>query len=208
MLRYIYYGLIILCIIINIYALATKKKDAFLVASLPYFISILFVELIPRILHIYINTAWYNYYILLATILFSIIYIFEYKNKKIQLLYTSFSIGILVAVCIILLNNTSAFSTTASIIFCFFCIINALIWLIHCLFDIKEISIIRMPLFWFSTAFLFWGCFFLFRIVPANYFSKQDPFFLSQVQIFFNVINIITYILYLLALLCRVFPTK
>jgi drug/metabolite transporter (DMT)-like permease len=80
-------------------------------------------------------------------------------------------------------------------------ILYGLIWFYGKLSHPNEKSIMDDPKFWVSCGFLFWGVFFILRIIPRYLFNEVDHGTLIISQSFFFVINIFFYISFFVSLL-------
>lgn len=80
-------------------------------------------------------------------------------------------------------------------------ILYSLIWMYGKLKYPDFKSITADPKFWISCALLFWGVFFLLRIIPRYLFNQMDVQVLIISQSFFFVINIFFYFLFFIGLI-------
>ncbi|WP_155845042.1 hypothetical protein [Chryseobacterium daeguense] len=80
-------------------------------------------------------------------------------------------------------------------------ILYSLIWFYGKIKNPSLEKITNDPKFWIASGLLFWGVFFILRIIPRYFFNKVDGEVLIVSQSFFFIINIFFYLLFLISLI-------
>lgn len=82
-------------------------------------------------------------------------------------------------------------------------IVFTLLWFLSQLSHVNDISLPKKQAFWVSTALLIWAVFFLFRLIPMYWLNSNDILFLTQINIAYQVLTIVSYGIFLRALFCK-----
>ena len=77
-------------------------------------------------------------------------------------------------------------------------------WFIKQIKTPNQIKIFEKMSFWISSSILLWAVVFIFRIIPAEFFNKQDSNFLVAINQIYQIVTIFTYFLFLRGLFCKV----
>lgn len=96
-------------------------------------------------------------------------------------------------------NYSIEAGVTASIAYVLF----TLLWFIRQLTNVDEISLLKKQAFWISASLLIWSVFFLFRLVPMYWLNINDIQFLTQINIAYQVLTIVSYGIFFRALFCK-----
>ena len=82
-----------------------------------------------------------------------------------------------------------------------FYIVFSIFWFYQKIALPSESKITNDPNFWISTGLLLWSCFFIFRVVPRDFFNIEDQAFLELLREFLYAINCVMYLLFFKALI-------
>ncbi len=82
-----------------------------------------------------------------------------------------------------------------------FYIMFSLFWFYQKVALPSKFKITNDPNFWISTGLLLWSCFFIFRVIPRDFFNIEDKPFLELLREFLYAINCIMYLLFFKALI-------
>lgn len=174
---------------------AKKQHYLFLYLGLAFF-----VELILYLCSIFLPDLKldfvYHYFTLLAVAYFTFVYRSDTKGfyRKIYLMVFFLFLGIAFSQ---IFSGSNNLSQVVAFSFAFVHIIFALTRFAFEILNASEESIHKKPLFWVSTAILFWSIFFLLRIAPRFVFSKTDAEFHTISKLIFGAANIVTYVLFM-----------
>ncbi len=178
-----------------------KKQQEFLCL----YLGLTFIlEFLMYIVQIYFKTTanfgfLYNAYILFCTLFFLIYFnrgqdvVLVKINNVIFFLFLIIYLGFI-------LKNYKEVNQTIGIAFSLVYILYSLIWFYGKLKRPNTRSIMQDPKFWISCGLLFWGVFFVLRIIPRYVFDKIDDKVLIASQSFFFIVNIIFYSLFFISL--------
>ncbi len=142
----------------------------------------------------------YNLYILFCSLFF--LFYFN-RNQNLLLVKVNTFIFTIFAVIFLtfILKSYKEVNQIIAISFSLMYIIYSLTWLYGKIKYPNEIFIIDEPKFWISSGLLFWGVFFILRVIPRYMFDQFDNKILIVSQSFFFVINILFYISSFISLL-------
>lgn len=164
-----------------------------------YLLITFFIEIFSRIvLLLDKDSNWnfqYNLYCIFCIFFFGIYYSRQLdKNlkKKIKILATVLVISILI------FKNTFAETLDSILVISLplFYILYALVWFYQKINLPSEAKITDDPVFWISTALLFWSCFFIFRVIPRYLFDTVDKDFLILLRELAYIVNSVMYALF------------
>ncbi|WP_143884917.1 hypothetical protein [Chryseobacterium binzhouense] len=80
----------------------------------------------------------------------------------------------------------------------------AITWFFKQIKNTDEILIYKKVNFWLSSGLLLWSTIYIFRILPAYFFAKEDHYFLKNtLNEIYQTSVIITYILFFRGLICK-----
>jgi len=152
----------------------------------------------------YMSTAkfgfLYNIYILFCA-LFFLVYFNKNQSKNLKILNRLIFTGFLLVFSVSIFHNFMEINQIVGMSFAFLYILYSLSWFYGKIMDSDQKSILDDARFWVSGGLLFWGVFFILRIIPRYLFSKVDAQFLIFSQSFFFFVNIIFYSLLFVSLL-------
>jgi hypothetical protein len=195
MLAIIYFTIILFCLGASFLNKVSRQNNLWI-----YFLSVVFIEIgiFTRIIptQIYIISP-------LIYISFFTYYFGNQKNSDKKLIYT---LGIIsLVLCLYFLSKGFHFySIEAGIVMNLVYIIFALQWLLGELMYVDENSLLKKQAFWFSFSLLLWSVFFLFRLIPMNWFAKNDTDFLNTMNLIYQQATILSYCLFLRGLFCKI----
>ncbi len=163
------------------------------------------LEFLMLIFQIYFGSSakfgfLYNIYILFCP-LFFLFYFNRNQNSFVIKLNTAVFIIFIIIFLSFIFKNYQEVNQTIGISFSLIYIIYSLIWFYGKLKHPSEKIIMDDPKFWVSCGLLFWGVFFILRIIPRYLFNEVDNKTLIVSQSFFFVINILFYISFFISLL-------
>lgn len=163
------------------------------------------LEFLMLIFQIYVGSSakfgfLYNIYILLCP-LFFLLYFNRNQNSSVIRLNTAVFIIFIIIFLSFIFKNYQEVNQTIGISFSLVYILYSLIWFYEKLKHPNEKVIMDDPKFWVSCGLLFWGVFFILRIIPRYLFNEVDSKVLIVSQSFFFVINILFYISFFVSLL-------
>lgn len=142
----------------------------------------------------------YNIYFLFCPLFFMIYFNRKQKQLIVKLNTIVFAVFMLIFLFFIF-KEYQEVNQIIGISFSLVFILYSLIWFYGKLSHPNEKSIMDDPKFWVSCGFLFWGVFFILRIIPRYLFNEVDHGTLIISQSFFFVINIFFYISFFVSLL-------
>jgi hypothetical protein len=132
--------------------------------------------------------------------IFFLIYFNKNQDKILKRINTVvFSVFSLIYIFFIFKNYREV-NQVIAISFALIYILYSLIWFYGKIKNPNLNSITNDPKFWVSCGLLFWGVFFILRIIPRYFFDEVDDEVLITSQSFFFVINIILYSLFFASL--------
>jgi hypothetical protein len=139
-----------------------------------------------------------------AYFLFCAIFFLKYFNRGQERGLVRLNSIIFCIFCILyvlfVVENYWEINQGVAIIFALTYILYGLIWFYGKLMNPNLIKIWNEPKFWISSAFLFWGVFFILRVIPRYLFDRIDNEVLIVSQSLFFIINIIFYLFFLVSL--------
>lgn len=142
----------------------------------------------------------YNIYILFCSFFF-----LKYFNREQKREFTLFSniifLSFFILYIIFFYKSYKEVNQAIGISFALVYIIYSLLYFYGKIKYPDSKSITSDPKFWVSCALLFWGVFFLLRIIPRYLFDKMDEQVLIISQSFFLVINILFYSFFFISLI-------
>lgn len=182
--------------------LKEEKKQELLVV----YLSISFLlDFLMFILQIFFTTTaefgfLYNIYILFSGVFF-LIYFNRNQIIKLKKLNTLIFGCFVTTFLVSIFNNFVEVNQIIGLSFAFLYILYSLIWFYGKIMSPDKKSIMDDPKFWVSSGLLFWGVFFILRIIPRYLFNKVDAELLIMSQSFFFWVNIIFYSILFISLL-------
>lgn len=142
----------------------------------------------------------YNIYILFCGVFF-LIYFNRDQTKHLKTITTLFFCAFLATFSIYIFNGFVEINQVIGIAFSFLYISYSMIWFYGKIMKPNKESILDDPKFWVSCGLLFWGVFFILRVIPRYLFDKVDEQLLLVSQLFFFIINMVFYSLLFVSLL-------
>lgn len=142
----------------------------------------------------------YNIYILFCGVFF-LIYLNRNQTKHLKTITTLIFCVFFVIFSFYIFKSFVEINQVIGIAFSFLYIFYSLIWFYGKIMKPDKKSILDDPKFWISSGLLFWGVFFILRIIPRYLFNKVDEQFLIASQLFFFIINMIFYAMFFVSLL-------
>lgn len=140
-----------------------------------------------------------------AYCLFCAIFFLKYFNRGQERGLVRLNIIIFCIFCILyalfIVENYWKINQGVAIIFALIYILYGLIWFYGKLMNPNLIKIWNEPKFWISSAFLFWGVFFILRVIPRYLFDRVDDQVLIISQSLFFTINTLFYLFFLVSLI-------
>jgi len=169
------------------------------------YLSITFcLEFLMYIFQIYFKSSadfgfLYNLYILFCGIFF-LIYFNKNQDKILRRVNTVIFSAFSLIYVFFIFKNYKEVNQVIAIAFALVYILYSLIWFYGKIKNPNLNSITDDPKFWVSCGLLFWGVFFILRIIPRYFFDKVNDEVLITSQSFFFIINIILYSLFFVSL--------
>lgn len=117
-------------------------------------------------------------------------------SKKVNIL----SITLVISILIFKNLFTETLDSMLVIALPLFYIVYVMLWFYQKISLPSEAKITDDPVFWISTALLLWSCFFIFRVIPRDFFNIEDKAFLELLREFLYAINCVMYLLFFKAL--------
>lgn len=142
----------------------------------------------------------YNLYILFCAIFF-LMYFNKKQGRSLKRINNIVFLVFSLIYVFFIIKNHREISQVIGISFALIYIIYSLIWFYSKIKDPNLNSIANDPKFWVSCGLLFWGVFFILRIIPRYLFNEVDREILIVSQSFFFVINIFFYVSFFISLL-------
>lgn len=142
----------------------------------------------------------YNLYILFCSIFF-LGYFNRNQNRNLTKINNAIFSLLLLVYLFFIFKNYQEVNQVIGIAFALVYIFYSLIWFYGKIKYPNLKSITNDPKFWISFALLFWGVFFILRIIPRYLFSKIDAEVLIVSQSFFFIVNCIFYSLFFVSLI-------
>jgi len=170
------------------------------------YLSITFcLEFMMYIFQIYFKSSadfgfMYNIYILFCGIFF-LIYFNKKQRKALKRTNNIVFLVFLLIYVFFIFKNYREVNQIIGISFALIYIIYSLIWFYSKIKNPNLNSIANDPKFWVSCGLLFWGVFFILRIIPRYLFNEVDSEILIVSQSFFFLINIFFYTSFFISLL-------
>lgn len=198
--------LIILFLVVSLSVLLCIRKGGKQQDFLYIYLGVSFsIEFLMYMIQIYLTDNanfgfLYNIYILFCTFFF-LSFFNENQKKEFTVLNKAAFLLFLLIYIVFIFKNYREVNQVIGISFSLLYILYSLIWLYGKIKYPNLKSILDDPKFWVSCALLFWGVFFILRIIPRYLFDKLDEQTLIISQSFFFIINIIFYLLFFLALI-------
>ncbi|KQT21925.1 hypothetical protein ASG31_00855 [Chryseobacterium sp. Leaf404] len=179
----------------------TFKQQNFLAVYLCVsFLVEIFVYLKVMLNPSYEDGVIYQSYIIFSTA-FMFLYLVNNKIPNLRILgITSFVIFLLCS-SFFFYKSPYQISQSMGVTFSLCYIFLSLVWLFGKLRTPGRENILKNPKFWVASGLMFWGVFFILRIIPRRLFKDLDDDLLILSQSFFNIINIFFYLLFFIALL-------
>ncbi len=179
-----------------------EKQQEFLCIYLGITFSL---EFLMYIFQIYFKSSTdfgflYNIYILFCAFFF-LKYFNKNQDRSLITINTGvFSVFVFVYIFYIFKNYREV-NQVIGISFALIYILYSLIWFYGKIKNPSLEKITNDPKFWIASGLLFWGVFFILRIIPRYFFNKVDGEVLIVSQSFFFIINIFFYLLFLISLI-------
>lgn len=179
-----------------------KKQQEFLCLYLGLTFAL---EFLMYIFQIYFKSSanfgfLYNVYILFCS-LFFLIYYSRRQHNTLRKINTYIFFLFFTIYLIFIFNNYREVNQIIAVSFSMIYILYSLVWFCGKLKFPNTEKIIHDPKFWVSCGLLFWGVFFILRIIPRYLFNKVDDEVLIISQSFFFVINILFYCVFFISLI-------
>ena len=189
---YTYIITILLCLVASIMNKVARQRFLWI-----YFSVILITELIMyNFSQLTVYYDWVN--------LFYLTFLFWYfsKENKQRYFYISWIISTIFILYLIFQKRILGIDLLAfqSIIYIYL----SINWFIKQIKTPNQIKIFEKMSFWISSSILLWAVVFIFRIIPAEFFNKQDSNFLVAINQIYQIVTIFTYFLFLRGLFCKV----
>lgn len=189
---YIYIITIFLCLVASIMNKVARQRFLWI-----YFSVILITEIIMY--NFSQLTAYYDW-----VNLFYLTFLFWYysKENKQKYFYISWIISTIFILYLIFQKKILGVDLLAlqSIIYIYL----SINWFVKQIKNPNQIKIFEKISFWISSSILLWAVVFIFRIIPAEFFNKQDSGFLIAINQIYQIVTIFTYLLFLRGLYCKV----
>lgn len=177
-----------------------KQEGLYIYLTISFFLD--FLMFILQML--YKSTAQfgflYNIYIFFCAFFF-MIYFNRNQSKNLKILNKLIFCCFLLIFFVTIISNFIEINQVIGMSFGFLYIFYSLIWFYGKIMYPDNKSILDDSKFWVSSGLLFWGVFFILRIIPRYLFSKVDGQLLIVSQSFFFCVNIIFYSLLFISLL-------
>lgn len=141
----------------------------------------------------------YNIYIFLCS-LFFLFYYNKYQHRDMIRINVIVNLLFNFVFFIFILENYKEVNQVIGVSFSLIYILYSLIWFYGKLRYPNEKKIVNDPKFWVSVGLLFWGVFFILRIIPRYLFNEKDNETLIISQSFFFLINIFFYLTFFISL--------
>ncbi|SDQ33034.1 hypothetical protein SAMN05421664_1174 [Chryseobacterium soldanellicola] len=179
-----------------------RKQQKFLCIYLGITFSL---EFLMYIFQIYFKSSanfgfLYNIYILFCAFFF-LKYFNKNQDKSLIILNTSIFSWFVFVYVFYIFKNYREVNQVIGISFALVYIFYSLIWFYSKIKNPSLEKITNEPKFWIASGLLFWGVFFILRIIPRYLFNKIDEEVLIISQSFFFIINIFFYVLFLISLI-------
>lgn len=83
-------------------------------------------------------------------------------------------------------------------------LILPLVWMYKQVINADENPITSKQAFWVSVSLLVWIVFFMFKMIPLDFFDSNDKAFLHTIEVIFQIGNVISYTVFLKSLFCKI----
>ena len=193
LLFYLYISTITLCLAASVYFKLARQRYLWV-----YFSGVLFFEFVQN--YKLLPEVVYCYSSLFYILFFLNLYQTQIRFNKIVIVFLNL---VLLSTGIYFNLDSEHFSISLGILMSLIYISLTLIWFFGQLQNSDEDPLFKKQFFWISSALLIWSVFFIFRLIPMNYFNIHDHQFLQTLNLIFQLITIFTYILFLKALSCK-----
>ncbi len=198
--------LVVLLLVASFSVFLCLKKGGRQQEFLCFYLGASFIlEFLMLIFQIYFESSakfgfLYNVYILFCPLFF--LFYFNRNQDKFLVKLNTFVFVIFTMIFLsFIFRNYREVNQIIGISFSLTYIIYSLIWFYGKLKNPSEKIIMDSPKFWVSCGLLFWGVFFILRIIPRYLFDEVDHKILIVSQSFFFIINILFYISFFISLI-------